>query len=67
VSSIFRDNQVFFRWYGKQYSRVLKCFTHFYVQNETSKRLLESIGIDNVTVTGDTRFDRVLQIKEQSK
>ena len=48
VSSIFRESQVFFRWYGKQYSRVLKCFTHFYVQNETSKRLLEGIGLTNV-------------------
>ena len=67
VSSIFRESQVFFRWYGKQYSRVLKCFTHFYVQNETSKRLLEGIGLTNVTISGDTRFDRVLQIKEQSK
>jgi len=67
VSSIFRDGQVFFRWYGRQYSRVLKCFTHFYVQNEKSKELLASIGLNNVTITGDTRFDRVLQIKEQAK
>jgi 3-deoxy-D-manno-octulosonic-acid transferase len=67
VSSIFRPGQVFFRWYGKQYSRVLKCFTHFFVQNETSKRLLADIGLTNVSITGDTRFDRVLQIKEQSK
>lgn len=63
VSSIFRPNQIFFRWYGKQYSRVLKCFTHFFVQNEQSKELLASIGLDNVTVTGDTRFDRVLEIQ----
>ena len=67
VSSIFRENQVFFRWYGRQYGRVLKCFTHFYVQNEVSQRLLSSIGLTNVTITGDTRFDRVLQIKEQAK
>jgi 3-deoxy-D-manno-octulosonic-acid transferase len=67
VSSIFREDQVFFRWYGSQYGRVLKCFTHFYVQNELSKTLLAKIGLTNVTVTGDTRFDRVLQIKEQSK
>ena len=67
VSSIFREGQVFFRWYGKQYGRVLKCFTHFYVQNEKSKELLERIGLTNVTVSGDTRFDRVLQIKEQAK
>ena len=67
VSSIFRDGQVFFRWYGRQYGRVLKCFTHFYVQNEKSRELLASIGLTNVTITGDTRFDRVLQIKEQAK
>lgn len=68
VSSIFRKDQIFFRWYGNQYSRVLKCFTHFFVQNEESRRLLSTIGIsDNVTVTGDTRFDRVRQIARQSK
>ena len=67
VSSIFRPGQVFFRWYGQQYSRVLKCFTHFFVQNEVSRELLSTIGIENVTVVGDTRFDRVLQIKEAAK
>ena len=67
VSSIFREGQVFFRWYGRQYGRVLNCFTHFYVQNELSKQLLAKIGLTNVTITGDTRFDRVLQIKEQAK
>jgi len=66
VSSIFREGQVFFRWYGRQYGRVLKCFTHFFVQNEKSRELLHSIGIDCVTITGDTRFDRVLQIKEKA-
>lgn len=67
VSSIFRPGQVFFRWYGRGYARVLQCVTHFYVQNETSRKLLASIGITNATVTGDTRFDRVLQIKKQAK
>ena len=67
VSSIFRPNQVFFKWYGRQYGRVLKCFTHFFVQNEQSRELLAKIGITDVTITGDTRFDRVLQIKEQAK
>jgi 3-deoxy-D-manno-octulosonic-acid transferase len=67
VSSIFRPGQIFFRWYGRQYSCVLKCFTWFFVQNETSRELLHSIGIDNVTITGDTRFDRVLEIKDQAK
>ena len=67
VSSIFRPDQVFFKWYGRQYSRVLNCFTHFYVQNEISKELLAKIGIKEVTVVGDTRFDRVLKIKEAAK
>ena len=67
VSRIFRPDQVFFRWYGRQYSHVLKCFTRFYVQNEESRQLLGKIGIQEVTVVGDTRFDRVLQIKEAAK
>ena len=67
VSSIFRPDQVFFKWYGRQYGRVLNCFTHFFVQNEVSKELLAKIGITNVDVVGDTRFDRVLQIKEAAK
>ena len=67
VSSIFRPGQIFFRWYGKQYSRVLNCFTHFFVQNDESLRLLHTIGIDNVTITGDTRFDRVLAIAQEAK
>jgi 3-deoxy-D-manno-octulosonic-acid transferase len=67
VSSIFRPEQVFFKWYGRQYRRVLNCFTHFFVQNEISKELLAKIHITNVTVVGDTRFDRVLQIKEAAK
>ena len=67
VSSIFREDQVFFKWYGRSYAGVLKCFTRFFVQNEESKRLLESIGITDVDVVGDTRFDRVLQIKEAAK
>ena len=67
VSSIFRPDQVFFKWYGRQYGRVLNCFTHFFVQNEISKELLGKIGIDCVSIVGDTRFDRVLQIKEAAK
>lgn len=67
VSSIFREDQVFFKWYGRSYAGVLKCFTRFFVQNEESKRLLEGIGITAVDVVGDTRFDRVLQIKEAVK
>ena len=67
VSSIFRPNQIFFKWYGRNYGRVLQCFTHFFVQNEESQQLLAGIGFKNSTVVGDTRFDRVLQIKEASK
>lgn len=67
VSSIFREDQVFFKWYGRNYAGVLKCFTRFFVQNEESKRLLEGIGITAVDVVGDTRFDRVLQIKKAAK
>ena len=67
VSSIFRPDQIFFQWYGRQYGRVLKCFTHFFVQNMESKALLAKLGSTDVDVVGDTRFDRVLQIKEASK
>lgn len=67
VSSIFRPGQIFFRWYGRQYAHVLKCFTRFYVQNEVSRELLGKLGITDVRVVGDTRFDRVLQIKEAAK
>lgn len=67
VSSIFRPDQVFFKWYGCQYSRVLHCFTHFFVQNEQSRELLAQIGITDVSIAGDTRFDRVIHIKEQAR
>ena len=67
VSSIFRPDQIFFRWYGKQYSRVLKCFTKFFVQNEESRQLLATIGITETEIVGDTRFDRVMTIKSVAK
>ena len=67
VSSIFRPEQIFFKWYAKKYAGVLRCITHFFVQNEQSRELLAKIGITEVTISGDTRFDRVLQTKEQSK
>jgi 3-deoxy-D-manno-octulosonic-acid transferase len=67
VSSIFRPNQIFFRSYGRDYAKVLKAFTHLFVQNEESVRLLHSIGVDNVSVVGDTRFDRVLDIFHAAK
>ena len=66
VSSIFRKEQVFFRWWGGFYRKALHCFTHLFVQNESSKELLASIGVKNVTVVGDTRFDRVAKIAEQA-
>lgn len=67
VSSIFRESQIFFHWYGMGYGRVLKCFTHFFVQNHQSVELLNRLGVRKVDVVGDTRFDRVLQIKELAK
>lgn len=66
ISGVFRPNQPFFKWYGSFHKSMLHCFTHFFVQNEESKNLLHSIGIEkNVSVGGDTRFDRVLEIAEQ--
>ncbi len=65
VSAIFRENQAFFKSFGKWLQRYLKAFQHFFVQNENSKVLLQNIGFTNVTVSGDTRFDRVLAILER--
>jgi len=59
VSGIFREKQVFFKSYGKWMRNLLKTFTHFFVQNDNSLQLLNSIGFSNVTRNGDTRFDRV--------
>jgi len=59
ISGIFRDNQMFFKWYGGFYRKTLKAFTYFFVQNESSKEKIEAIGFHNVIVSGDTRFDRV--------
>lgn len=65
ISGIFREKQLFFKWYGGFYRKALETFTHFFVQNEDSKRLLEQLGKNNVTVSGDTRFDRVSAILEK--
>ncbi|MBF4486993.1 glycosyltransferase N-terminal domain-containing protein [Flavobacterium sp. CSZ] len=65
ISGIFRDNQMFFKWYGGFYRKALKAFTHFFVQNESSKEKIEAIGFHNVIVSGDTRFDRVNAILER--
>ncbi len=62
VSAIFNDGQSFFRWWGGTFKHMLDCYTHIYVQDEPSRELLAGIGIDNVTVAGDTRFDRVADI-----
>lgn len=67
VSSIFRPEQVFFRWYGKKYRLVLNCIERYFVQNERSRQLLATLGITDVEITGDTRFDRVIEIKQKAK
>lgn len=64
-SGIFRKDQVFFKWYGGFYRKALTAFKQFFVQNESSKLLLQEIGFNNVKVSGDTRFDRVLKILER--
>ena len=66
-SAIFREQQVFFAWYGSWFRNMLALITHFFVQNESSKSKLESIGFKNVTIAGDTRFDRVFAIAKQSR
>ena len=65
ISGIFRENQVFFKWYGGFYRNALNTFDYFFVQNEKSKKLLQSIGFNNVKISGDTRFDRVVSILER--
>ena len=65
ISGIFREKQAFFKWYGGFYRNALKTFDYFFVQNDSSKTLLQSIGIKNVMVSGDTRFDRVVTILEK--
>ena len=65
ISGIFRDNQAFFKGYGGFYRNALNTFDYFFVQNENSKKLLQSIGFTNVKISGDTRFDRVVSILER--
>jgi len=67
VSAIFRENQSFFKWWGGSFRKMLANFTHFFVQDNQSETLLRSIGIANVSVAGDTRFDRVFEITQNSK
>ena len=66
VSGIFRREQIFFQWYGTWFRDQLRSFTHFFLQNENSKKLIESIGYKNSTISGDTRFDRVWSVSEKS-
>lgn len=65
ISAIFRPTQRFFHWYGASSLRLLHCFTHLYVQDEASRRLLAEHGVHNCSVAGDTRFDRVGEILEK--
>lgn len=65
ISGIFREKQMFFKWYGGFYRKALNAFTYFFVQNESSKKLLLQLGKTNVAVSGDTRFDRVATILEK--
>lgn len=67
ISAIFRKSQLFFKPWGKPYRNLLYCFTRLFVQDENSKQLLSQFGIENVDVTGDTRFDRVSAIAKQAK
>lgn len=67
VSSIFRPDQIFFRWYGKNMRRIFPKYKWICVQDENSARLLENINVRNVKVCGDTRFDRVVDIRNQAK
>ncbi len=67
ISGIFRARQAFFKPYGAVLRPTLRCFTHLFVQDEESRRLLEGLGVTNVTVCGDTRFDRVLDINHAAK
>jgi 3-deoxy-D-manno-octulosonic-acid transferase len=67
ISANFRPDQIFFRWYGKWFLRMLNLYSHIFVQSERSLRLLNSARIENVTVAGDTRFDRVYALASGSK
>ena len=67
ISAIFRPGQVFFKWYGGLFREGLKSFKKLFVQNEESKELLKEIGVENVVVAGDTRFDRVADVVSMAK
>ena len=67
ISAVFRPEQIFFRWYGKWYRKALECYEYLFVQDEESKKLLAGYGIKNVEISGDTRFDRVLEIQQNAR
>lgn len=67
ISAIFRKDQLFFTWYGRSYRKVLTCFNRLFVQDDASAKLLGDYAITNVTVAGDTRFDRVMEVFRQAK
>jgi 3-deoxy-D-manno-octulosonic-acid transferase len=67
VSGIFRPGQVFFKWYGGLHRKMLSFVTHFFLQDESSKQLLNKLGLANITVSGDTRFDRVWANAQQPR
>ena len=67
VSGMFRKSQPFFKWYGEFYTEMLKCFTHLFLQTANAQELLKTININNTSVSGDTRFDRVLEVAADFK
>jgi len=67
ISAIFRPGDRFFKWYGGFFRNMLKCVAHFFVQDATSEKLLKGLGFLNCAVTGDTRFDRVVELSKTAK
>lgn len=67
ISAVFRTDQPFFKWYGGFHRRMLNCFTHLFVQDAESEKLLNNIDFNRVSISGDTRFDRVLELKSARK
>jgi 3-deoxy-D-manno-octulosonic-acid transferase len=65
ISAVFRENQTFFKWYGRFYRQMLFSFRHIFVQDQSSLQLLQQHSINHCTVGGDTRFDRVQEIAER--
>ena len=66
ISAIFKNDQIYFKWYGRFMRNALERFSHFFIQDSESEKLLNSIGLYNTTITGDTRFDRVSEILQQN-